>query len=373
MTDSTLQLASTPSRKLHRIMQLLLLSFQVQWPFYILAAAYALTTYLMLMDVPTYRQAPVKGLVMGIITFTLPAGLVAVFLFRLLQYALVIKPDSPSRQMGRDIVTLFSKPAALITGLPLLAAMVIFNKGMLELKPMIPLVKPFSWDESFMQLDRTLHFGVDPWVWLQPVLGYDLITFSINIAYNFWFLALFGTFMWFGFARQASALRSQFFISYMLCWWIGGGLLAVYFSSAGPVYYSNIGLSPDPFTPLMDYLRDVDTRWPIWSLFTQDALWDGYAGKGPAIGIAAFPSMHNASAVLFALAAWRCSKLAGWIFSIYAGVILVGSVHLGWHYAVDGYGAIVLAIACWWLAGRIARWHDNRPATRRLNEGLAAL
>ena len=360
-------------RKLQNILQLFALSFRVQWPFYVLAAAYALTTYFLLMDVPTYKQAPVKGLVMGIITFTLPAGLVAVFLFRLLQYVLVIKPDSPVKQMGRDIASLFTKPAALITGLPLLAAMVVFNKGMLELKPMIPLVKPFSFDEAFMQLDRSLHFGVDPWVWLQPVLGHDLVTFAISIAYNFWFLALFGTFMWFGFARQASALRSQFFISYMLCWWIGGGLLAVYFSSAGPVYYSNIGLSPDPFVPLMDYLRDVDTRWPIWSLFTQQALWDGYTGKGPAIGIAAFPSMHNASAVLFALAACRLSKLAGWIFSIYAAIILVGSVHLGWHYAVDGYGAIVLALVCWWIAGKIARWHDQRASTRRLNEGLAAL
>jgi PAP2 superfamily len=373
MTETIAHLPSSHSRKLQNILQLTLLSFRVQWPFYILAAAYALTTYLLLMDVPSYKQAPVKGLVMGIITFTLPAGLVAVFLFRLLQYVLVIKPDSPVKQMGRDIGSLFNKPAALITGLPLLAAMVAFNKGMLELKPMIPLVKPFSYDETFMALDRSLHFGVDPWVWLQPVLGHDLVTFGISIAYNFWFLALFGTFMWFGFARQATALRSQFFIAYMLCWWIGGGMLAVYFSSAGPVYYSNIGLSPDPFTPLMSYLNDVDTRWPIWSLFTQQALWDGYTGKGPAIGIAAFPSMHNASSVLYALAAWRLSKLAGWIFTIYAGIILLGSVHLGWHYAVDGYAAILLALACWWIAGLMARWHDNRPSTRRLNEALAAL
>ena len=36
---------------------------------------------------------------------------------------------------------------------------VLFNKGMLELKPMIPRVNPFTCDETSMQLDRNLHFG----------------------------------------------------------------------------------------------------------------------------------------------------------------------------------------------------------------------
>ena len=42
---------------------------------------------------------------------------------------------------------------------------------------------------------------------------------------------------------------------------------------------------------------------------------------------------------------------------VYGAVILVGSVHLGWHYAVDGYAGIVMAMVAWWLAGPIvARW-----------------
>jgi membrane-associated phospholipid phosphatase len=48
-------------------------------------------------------------------------------------------------------------------------------------------------------------------------------------------------------------------------------------------------------------------------------------------------------------------------------------VHLGWHYAVDGYAGLALAAACWWLAGFVARWHHTWPATQRLNESLAAL
>jgi len=242
-----------------------------------------------------------------------------------------------------------------------------------ELKPAIPEINPFSWDTTFMEIDRILHLGFDPWVLLQPVMGFDVVTYLVNIAYNFWFLALCGAWFWFGFRERADELRTRFFLSYMLAWWLGGGLLAVLFSSAGPVYYSNLGLSPDPYTGLFAYLHDVDSRIPLWFLKTQAMLWDGYTGKIPALGISAFPSMHNASAVLFALAFARVSRGVGLAFGAYAAVILLGSVHLGWHYAVDGYAGIAVGLFAWWLAGPVARWFTALPATRRFNQGLASL
>jgi len=369
MSEVTLHTpAATPDRA-----RLLWLSLRQQWIFFVIPLLYVATTTWFLRDVPEAKVASVRALVMGMITLTIPAGLVAVFLFRLGQYVLVLKPESPSRQMIADVAGLFRKPAAFIVGLPLLAAMVIFNKGMLELKPMIPYVKPFAWDTTMAALDRSLHGGFDPWVLLQPVLGHDYVTFTISVFYNCWFLALFGCFMWFGFATRTSVNRTQFFLAYMLTWWIGGAILAVAFSSAGPVYYGGIGLSPDPFAPLMSYLHDVNTRIPILSLDTQQLLWDGYTGKTAPIGISAFPSMHNASALLFALATWRRCRGLGIAFAVYCGIILVGSVHLGWHYAVDGYAGIALAALCWWLAGFAARWHHARGEAQKLDEGLASL
>lgn len=373
MTHTAVGTSPDFSGKLRTWGRLLWLSAIVQWPFYILAVLYAGTTMLMLYHVPSYQQAPLEGLALGMITWSILPGIIAVVVFRLIQYAVAIKPESPLRQGWEDIRTLFAKPAPIVTAIPLVFAMALFNKGMLELKPMIPVLNPFKHDAFFMQLDRTLHFGFDPWQLLQPILGHDIPSFIVCTAYNFWFLALFGTFMWFGFSRQSTALRTQFFLAYMLTWWIGGGLIALAASSAGPVYYSNIGLSPDPYKPLFAFLNDVNTRIPLWSLDTQRMLWDGYIGKGQAIGISAFPSMHNASAALYALAAWRQSRAAGICFTIYAGIILVGSVHLGWHYAVDGYAGILIALFMWWVSGFVARWHAKRPSTQRLNEGLAAL
>ena len=65
--------------------------------------------------------------------------------------------------------------------------------------------------------------------------------------------------------------------------------------------------------------------------------------------------------VLFALLGWRTSRWLGWLFTAYACVILIGSVHLGWHYAVDGYLSIAGALAIWAAVGVLLR-RDGRVA-----------
>ncbi len=72
-------------------------------------------------------------------------------------------------------------------------------------------------------------------------------------------------------------------------------------------------------------------------------------------GISAMPSLHNAMAVLFACAAWHANRRMGWLFSGYAVLIWIGSIHLGWHYAIDGIVAAVLTIAIWKLTGLFHR------------------
>ena len=63
------------------------------------------------------------------------------------------------------------------------------------------------------------------------------------------------------------------------------------------------------------------------------------------------PSMHVSVAFLFALFGWHVSRWLGIVATIYCVVILLGSVHLGYHYAVDGYVAIVATFIIWITAG----------------------
>jgi len=63
------------------------------------------------------------------------------------------------------------------------------------------------------------------------------------------------------------------------------------------------------------------------------------------------PSLHVAIAVLQALLGWRLSRKLGLILTGYAVIVLLGSVHLAWHYAVDGYLSILLALIVWKASG----------------------
>jgi hypothetical protein len=57
----------------------------------------------------------------------------------------------------------------------------------------------------------------------------------------------------------------------------------------------------------------------------------------------------------------------GRLFFVFLVLMLLGSIHLGWHYAIDGYAGIAGAVAMWWACGRLVR----TPALQRLLGGRA--
>ena len=114
----------------------------------------------------------------------------------------------------------------------------------------------------------------------------------------------------------------------------------------------------------MSALQGLNEVGRLPALEVQEALWQAYLANGGNAAISAMPSMHVATSVLMAFYAFRHSKALGWLMSIFAFLIMVGSVHLGWHYAVDGYLGALIAWACWWAGLRLAaRGADkrNRP------------
>ena len=110
----------------------------------------------------------------------------------------------------------------------------------------------------------------------------------------------------------------------------------------------------------MTYLRGVDETYPIWAVQVQDMLWDGFNGQSSIEGISAMPSMHNGTALLFALAGFRISRMAGWLLTAHAVFIFIGSVHLAWHYAIDSYVAWALTLVLWYGLAPVTRWWHLR-------------
>ena len=366
--------APAPSGRLPRVATLIWHSIRAHWLILIAALAFVAASQWLLADVADRKTATIGFIVKSMFTTALPMAVLCLLVLRFIQYAVFIKPASPVGQLVADVRAIFNTPRRMLNGLPVFIALVLENKAAMELKANIPAIVPFSWDERFMELDRWVHFGADPWRILQPLLGFPPVTFLISVSYNAWLLLLFWLWAWFAFTEKYTELRTRFFLAFILTLMIGGGIMAAAFSSAGPVYYELLGLGSEPYGGLLAYLNAANQQLPIWALDVQKMLWDQYAANAPYfVGISAFPSMHNAMVALFALTFLQLNRRIGYIMLAYAFVILIGSVHLGWHYAVDGYAGIALAVVCWWIAGKIAAWNQRQPWVRQHEANLEAL
>ena len=301
---------------------------------------------------------------------SLPIMLLCLFMLRFYHVARYVKPEKPGLALLKDMKEFLTHPQRMANGLPMLAIMVIFGFIFSDIQAKILTLNPSTWDSTFANLDKTLHFGYQPWQWLQPVLGYAPITFLLNVNYNIWFFVMWMFFIFFGFAYEPSVLRTRFFLSYIATWIIGGGVLATIFASAGPCYYSRLGLSPDPYTGLMSYLRSVNDVLPVWAIQIQDALWLGHVNQVELSEVSAMPSMHNASALLFAFVGYQINRFWGRVLALHAALIFIGSVHLAWHYAIDGYASWLLVVVIWFAMAPVARWWHTAEVQKDFDAAL---
>lgn len=258
----------------------------------------------------------------------------------------------------------FTSPERIVTVLPVFLLFPFFGSAFSYFRVYIPSLQPFDWDPALARWDSWLHGGVAPWEWLQPLIGHPYLTSLINGFYHLWFVVMFGVVLWQMGSLKRPRVRMQFFLTFVLLWALLGNVAATLLSSAGPVYFGRVTGLPDPFAPLMAYLHAADEVMPVLALNVQDMLWTSYTENGLAIigGMTAMPSMHMATCMSFALVGFATDRRLGWLLAAFAVIVQIGSVHLGWHYAIDGYAA---AIGTWliWLA---VGWCLRRPSITRL-------
>lgn len=260
---------------------------------------------------------------------------------------------SPARALRDRLLDDILAPTRIANTIHAFVANGVFFVGFLTIKKNIPIAIPFAWDESFMRLDKMLHLGVLPHDILGPLFASPLAIFLVNVNYNLWFLVLTAFFFWQGFRREDTPLRQQYLLAYLMTWLVGTCILGTLFSSAGPCFYGFIVDGPNPYAGLMEQLKQANAIYPVWAVPTQETLWQSHlAGHGDIEGVSAMPSMHVGTTILFILCAMRSGhRWLVWFSAIFALSIFIGSIMLGWHYAVDGYAGALIAIVCWKLSG----------------------
>ncbi len=324
---------------------------------FVIVAAYAATGWALAGHLGAMERFSLLIYSRAVITTTV---LIAALFFSavIARIMIVDRPRQLTRTIAAEMSAQWFTKQRLSQGLPIVIAFLFFMAAFTSLKTMIPLVQPYAWDQWAAGVDRMLHFGRDPWALLQPLFGYPVVTFSINVLYNLWFPVMFGVLYWQAFSLKNEPLRQRYFSSFFLCWIINGTILAMVLSSVGPCFYGELNPAvDDPYQGLMAYLRQANEIYPIWSLATQDMLWQFYSKDelGFGSGISAMPSLHVSIAFLQALLGYQVNRKLGHALAAFCAVIVIGSIHLGWHYAADGYLAIIVTVIIWWGMGRIVR------------------
>jgi hypothetical protein len=287
-----------------------------------------------------------------------PAGLVFSFWGACVVSLLKNRPERPTAFLVQRITRDWRLIWRLCRGLPVLLVMPVVFSAFTSYKAAYDRIVPFYADPYLAALDRLLH-GTDPWRLLQPILGHAWVIVGLNQAYNFWFGEMFIALSLAVFVVDWDQLRSQYLIAFFASWGLIGSLAATLLSSAGPCFYANF-FHPDPYAGLMSHLDQMRQSYYIPARSLQEgllrALQQGGVGVGE--GISAMPSMHVAIAVLNAIFLSRLNRYLGWAAWTFAALIFIGSVALGWHYAVDGYVAALLVWLIWVTSGRLAsRFH----------------
>ena len=282
---------------------------------------------------------------------------VVILLGKFVHMALVEKPDNPTKALFTWTKSQITQEYRLINTVHMLFSVSLFMVGFAVLKGAIAVLEPFSWDRTFVDWDRAVHFGFLPHEWLMPLINNAAAVSFFNLFYNLWFFVLLTSLIVAGASASRSVLHLRFLVGFMVTWLVPGFFIAMLFSSAGPCFYEKATLGTT-YVPLMDALTKAAESHSIWALSTQDLLWEGYVGaRDGSAGISAFPSLHVATSVLIALYAGTTHRILGIIAWGFAAIIMLGSVVLAWHYAVDGYAGAAMAWLIWKMVPRLHGFH----------------
>jgi hypothetical protein len=286
------------------------------------------------------------------------------------------RPASPIAFLVRR----YTDPAFLarvIARIPLFLVLAVLLPLFALMKPLIPVFQPYSWDLTLIGWERSM-LGADAWLILQPALGYPIITSVLSVLYHAWFLIVYPGSLFILLYPGADNIRRRYFLSFVMIWLVIGFALAIGFSSVGPCFVEPI-LGDSSFSAQMAYLNAANAQYPVMVLDVQAMLLQTYQAQGPGhgAGISAMPSMHVAMAFLFYLAMRHISRRAGWAALAFCMLIWIASIHLAYHYALDGAVAVAATLVLWFAAKAVFVWWDKllpnfKPTEKTTSDALAA-
>ncbi|HEX3583677.1 MAG TPA: phosphatase PAP2 family protein [Thermoanaerobaculia bacterium] len=214
------------------------------------------------------------------------------------------------------------------------------------LKSFIHLINPRVFDRQLFALDRQIHFGYSPTIFLVTLFDQPLFLRALDAFYTYIYYALFI----FGSAAMFALLDSRWRFRYgaaFVLMWVTATIFYLLVPSWGPAFSATSLVEP----ALRHMPRTVWIQSQLYrelSTLIQAPLAPRVAYFG---GVAAFPSLHVACVALLTIASRHVARLAFVLALIALVLMLFCSVISGYHFLLDGYAGILIAAGAWWLAG----------------------
>lgn len=200
-----------------------------------------------------------------------------------------------------------------------------------EIHSLVHIIHRGWFDARLIQLDYAM-FGAHPTVWIEQHISYGL-TELMNFAYfTYWpLIPIIALLLWLRNQKQFAEFVFALCLSYSFCY-----LIFIFFPIEGP-YHT---------------LRQLQTVSEMpGGIFTHAV---ALVEKHGRIHGGAFPSAHVAGSVIALLAAFRFSRKIGWLVLPFVIGVCAATVYGRYHYAVDIWGGIAVALFGYWIALRKA-------------------
>lgn len=218
-----------------------------------------------------------------------------------------------------------------------------------EIHSIVHLIHRGWFDAGLIQFDFAT-FGAHPTVWFEQHISYWL-TETMNFFYfTYWpLIPALALLLWMRNQKQFHEFVFALCLSYIFCY-----LVFIFYPIEGPYH-------------TLKHLQTVHET-PGW-IFTHLV---EFVEKHGRIHGGAFPSAHVSGSFVATIAAYRYSHKLGHLVLILALGVCVSAVYGRYHYAVDIWGGIAVALIGCWIARRVfrAKTHDAQPAIPHSGENL---
>ncbi len=216
----------------------------------------------------------------------------------------------------------------------------------LALRDLLPIIRPDSLDATLLAIDKAI-FGVEPALWLERFNQRPIVEWFSFFYFSYFFICA-------GYALVAFCLAkinrytTEFALGTALVYSIGQlGYMAV--PGYGPIRY-----------------LEHEFAGPVNGGFWWGCVWATVQAGSAMKDI--FPSLHTAGPLFFALYALRRAKEEPrWLWparisAFFSFNIIISTVFLRWHYAIDVFAGIALAVSVRWAVPHIVSWEERRRA-----------